>query len=69
MAELYRNSKALNNKDDPGEVKHNIVHVTPSDWIENVRRERTRYDPSYERDIRLIKVAEFLEECRIEHEE
>jgi hypothetical protein len=29
VAELYRNSKALNNEDDPSALQHNIVHVAP----------------------------------------
>ena len=61
--ELYRHSEALNNEDESCALKHNVVHVAPSNRIENVRHERTGYDPSYERDIRFTKVAELLEEC------
>lgn len=69
VAELYCNSKALYNKGDPSALKHNVIHVAPSNWTENVRRERTGDGPGYERNIRFTKVAEFLEECWIEHEE
>jgi hypothetical protein len=67
IAELHCTSKALYNKDNPSALKHHVIHVSPSNWTENVRRERIGYDPDYERDIRFTKIAEFLE-CWIEYE-
>ena len=63
VAELHRDSKALNHEDDTSELKHNRVQVFPANWVEDVGGEGSKDDASYKRDGRFAQIAELLEEC------